>query len=422
MSDARRRAIEALIPAAEAFPDLDARAWTFGNLPPRDAALALAIHRTVMQRWMTLVHLLDRCLSQKMSRLEPKLRAVLLAGAAQALFLDRLPDHAVVDESVALAKKLVRPGAAGIVNAVLRKLIALRGDLEDAPWEPAADLLPIDHRRLRLRADILPPRTSLAQHLSVATSHPRRLVQRWLDAHGEAAATELCWHSTVEPPTLVFDGPAHDHRQWTGTHDELVAFLAKSPSRRVQDPASAMPLQCTRDLPIARALDYCAGRGTKTRQLAAMHPQATIIATDVDEDRFAALRQTFAGHERVRVVEPNDALRLGEGVDLLLLDVPCSNTGVLARRPEARYRFNQSTLDKLVNLQRQIIEQTAPLLARGGRLLYATCSLEREENQKQAAWTVQHHGLTLQHEGAALPSSRGEPYHDGSYHALLVKG
>jgi 16S rRNA (cytosine967-C5)-methyltransferase len=419
MSDARRRAVEALIPAAETFPELDPGGWSFGGLPPRDAALALAIHRTVMQRWITLVHLLDRCLSQKMFKLEARLRAVLLAGAAQAMFLDRMPDHAVVDESVELARKVVRPGAAGLVNAVLRKLIAMRGEVESQAWSPASDLLPVEGGRLRLRAEVLPPTTPLAQHLAAATSHPRRLVQRWIDVYGEDVAVDLCLHGTLNPPTIVFDGDAH--RPWTGTHEELVAWLAESPTRRVQDPASSEPVRGTRGLTVKRALDYCAGRGTKTRQLALLHPDAEIVATDVDADRFAALRETFAGHERVRVVEPWDALREAAAVDLLLLDVPCSNTGVLARRPEARYRFSQSSLDKLVSLQRGIADQTVPLLRGGACVLYATCSLEREENQKQAAWIADRHGLRVEREGAVMPSRRDEAYHDGSYHALLVR-
>lgn len=417
MADARRRAVEALIPAAAAFPDLEPQELDIAGLDPRDAALALAIHRTVLQRWITLAYLLDRRLTQKLARLEPRLAAVLLAGAAQLLFFERLPDHAVVDESVRLAKKLVRPQAGPLVNAVLRRLAAERPKRDSAPWRPAPDLLPIDDASLRLGEPILPPPANLVHHLAVATSHPRRLVQRWLDVHGQDLAVRLCWHGALDPPTIVFDDESP--QTWTAGHDALRDWLAASPARRVQDPASAAPLAATASLTVRMAVDYCAGRGTKTRQLAAMHPGSTVIATDVDPQRHADLAAAFADHPRVRVVPPPVASASIADADLLLLDVPCSNTGVLARRPGARYRFSQSSLDKLVALQRRILREACAGLRPGAHLLYSTCSLEREENQKQAAWAARSLQLTLVGEGATLPSGPGEPYHDASYHALF---
>lgn len=417
MSDARRRAVEALIPAAQRYPDVPAHAWDFSTLPPRDAALAMAIHRTVMQRWITLTYLLDGCLTQKSAQLEPRLRAVLLAGAAQVMFLDRLPDHAVVDESVSLARRLVRPGAAGLVNAVLRKLITRRGVGDDQPWRPDVQRLPLGAGGLALREVALPPVEAVAHHLSVATSHPRRLVQRWIDVYGEAATAELCLHNVMEPPTVVHE--ARSHRPWDQGHDELRAWLAAGPDRWVQDAASSRPVEATAGLAVAQALDYCAGRGTKSRQLAYQHPQARILATDVDEHRFASLREMAAAHERIDAVTPAEALaRVGE-CDLVVLDVPCSNTGVLARRPEARYRFDQSSLDKLINLQRQIVGEVLPHIRPGCHVLYATCSLEREENQRQVSWITAHHPVDVVRDGMLMPSARGEVYHDGSFHALL---
>src|SRR5690606_20425291 len=127
------------------------------KLDVRDHRLALAIHRTVLHRWMSLEYLLDAVSGRPLHRMEPTMRAVLLAGAAQLLFMERLPTHAVVDESVELAKKLVRPGAGGLTNAVLRKIAALVGARDDAtPWTPARDRLPLGDGTLTLTDDLLP--------------------------------------------------------------------------------------------------------------------------------------------------------------------------------------------------------------------------------------------------------------------------
>ena len=106
-------------------------------------------------------------------------------------------------------------------------------------------------------------------------------------------------------------------------------------------------------------------------------------------------------------------------VDRLVLDVPCSNTAVLARRPEARYRFSAATIESLAELQRAIIEQTIHLLHPGGHLLYSTCSLEPAENHEQVEWIRRRFAAQLVHQSLTTPSGTGTSYHDGSYHALL---
>jgi 16S rRNA (cytosine967-C5)-methyltransferase len=222
------------------------------------------------------------------------------------------------------------------------------------------------------------------------------------------------------------------HHVFTGTHAELVGLLAARTDIWVQDPASSASMAAIADLPLAGAtiVDLCAGQGTKTRQLAAMFPSATIIATDLDKRRFERLERTFGGHERVRVV-PYTSIRpefLGR-VDLVVLDVPCSNTGVLARRPEAKYRFGPETLESVVGVQRQIIADAIPLLRDGtsggprGRILYATCSLEPAENEEQAQWAAHWHRFAVERESRVMPTGGpGQPataYTDGSYAALL---
>ncbi len=422
---ARRAVVSALVRAAERYPDLPPSELRVAHLSATEARLAVAIHRIALQRWITLEFLLDRRLRKPASKLEPPVRAVLLAGAAQLLFMDRLPDYAVVNESVELIKAMGRPRAAGLVNAVLRKLAAMVGEIEpDEPWQPGANVLPWDGPAgpgsLVLTEPCLPPVKTLARHLSVATSHPVPLVERWLATHGRDSVITACGHGVANPPTFVAE-PDSSFVPWASDHEALVAHLAQDPRRRVQDPASAHPVAATAGLSIGTALDFCAGRGTKTRQLATLHPGATIYATDVDADRRAALQGVATGASEskplFRVVDPS-ALP-DDPVDLLLLDVPCSNTGVLARRPEARYRFSEASLSELVDLQRQIVTELLPRLREGGWLLYSTCSLEPEENRQQREWIVATTGARVEAERATLPAGHGPAYHDGGYYALL---
>ncbi|QDU33342.1 Ribosomal RNA small subunit methyltransferase B [Poriferisphaera corsica] len=417
----------------------------FPNLPPTpldttglshlDTALATAIHRTVLQRYITLEFIVSQYLKGKpFSALEAPVRAILLSGAAQLVFMTRLPAYAVVDESVKMTRTHVRAKAAGLVNAVLRRVAeVVEGYDPDEPWRPAADALPLEAGTLKLKQPLLPDPNDLVANLALATSHPRRLPRRWIEAYGAEEATMLCQHNILTPPTLVVteaefeaDPESNDYDihttpnclVWRSTHAELVAFLAQSHHRRVQDPAHTKAVRSTADLPIKSALDFCAGRGTKTRQLANLHPEAKIISTDVDDKRRRDLSQIPDEFPNVQVVEP-EALP-AEEFDLLLLDVPCSNSAVLARRPEARYRLNDQSLKELVSLQHEIITELFGHVRDGGYILYTTCSLESEENQQQTQYILDTTGGSLVRETAIFPAGTTPPtYHDGSYHALI---
>jgi 16S rRNA (cytosine967-C5)-methyltransferase len=199
----------------------------------------------------------------------------------------------------------------------------------------------------------------------------------------------------------------------------------------VQDPSSAGAIRSIADLRPRLIVDLCAGQGTKTRQLAATFPEARILATDIDAERFARLQATFAKSSQVEVA-PFQRVRDASlmKADLVLLDVPCSNTGVLPRRVEARYRFSAKTTASITEAQRQLIADSIPLLntAPGSKpaILYATCSIEPEENQAQAAWARQWHRFAISRERLVLPAGGpGDPatgYHDGAYSVLLTRG
>jgi len=441
--EARDVVIRRLAAQARVFPDLELAPLDTRGLDARDARFASALYAEVIRRWLTLEYLLDQRLNQPVRELEAKAQAVLLAGAAQILLLEHVPPHAAVDESAGWAKRNIRAGAAGLVNAVLRRVADLAGEVVDAATAAsgAHEAIPLSDGRQRLLRDRVLPAERLAR-LASATGHPRALVQRWAQRYSAADLERLLLHNLMHPPVLMRGVTEQAARQstllrphrvpgfsvFTGGHAELLDFLAAHPQVVVQDPAAWSAVAATSGLPIGSGLivDFCAGQGTKTMGLAELHPQAKIIATDVDGRRLAILRRRFEGHARVRVLEMSDLLEYSGRADLLFLDVPCSNSGVLPRRVEARYRIDQNHLKSLVNLQRQIIADSLRLRAPAGRILYSTCSLEPAENQEQTQWVRTWHRLTVQAQNLSQP--RGGPmgsggdaaeYSDGGFYALI---
>lgn len=438
----RDAACDCITERARRFPDVDLESspdWDALLGDPREAALAHAIDQAVARRWLTLVKVIQHALNRPWETLQHPLQAALLGGAAQLLLMDRLPDHAVLNETVGWIKRQLGPGAAGLVNAVLRKVAALRVErAEHAAESPLSrQELPLeDGRMLRLAEPVFsePQWVRLAEQ----TAHPVELLTRWVSAFGEPQTRLLALHSLVHPPVLVagfenFDASSHlsSHEErgfavFRGSRGELVRLLAAHPVARVQDPASAAPVAATTSLQPRLIVDACAGQGTKTRQLAAVHPTARIIASDIHDARRSTLRETFAGSGNVEVIEPRQLAGFAGQADLLVLDVPCSNTGVLARRVEAKYRASAAAIGELVGLQRQIVADSIALLAPNGTLLYATCSIDAAENQQQSDWISRQHDLTIIETRLILPKGLpGEDpsqYHDGGYFVLLRRG
>lgn len=424
------------------------------GLSPRDAAFCHAIYDGVLRHWITLEFILDRFLSTPLRDMEPAMQAVLLVGAAQIVAMDAVPPHAAVDESVNWAKASIREGAGGLANAVLRKVSDAAPRATDdqgrsipltrAAWTVGDDEFPLASGRSRVLRGVKLP-ADPTWRVAVATSHPRSLVEGWDAAHGRGAAHAIARHSLAEAPTIInaAHAPADvkprlasnpaltphaepGHFVFAGHESALSEFLASTPGVWVQDPSSSQAVQSIADLACTRIVDLCAGRGTKTRQLRATFPQARVIATDTDDARRAVLEASFRGDESVLVCGFAEALeRAQAAADLVLLDVPCSNTGVLARRLEAKYRASAEQSARLIEIQREILTQSQSLLKPTGAILYATCSIEKAENQSQASWAAGQLGLRVSRERWTIPSGLpGEPpagYRDGSYSVLLAR-
>ncbi len=406
---------------AQSMPDL--RPMDTSSLSQRDAALARAMYRSAVTRWWSLTHLIAQHTNQPWRQLDEATKAALLAGSAQLVFLDGVATHAAVNETVAWIKQ-VQPRSSGIVNAVLRRVSEDIAFEDDQPvrrerWEQRRDELPLSKGgAIVLRGDLLPE--SMPDRLEAATGVPRWQVNRWIDEAGLKVAIACCAHSLIEPPIVLSTAFAkgeldpmlvpHDepgHHVMPEPPANLRAWLDEHPGVWVQDASSSRAIADHAHLSPEIIVDLCAGHGTKTRQLAATFPKAQVIATDLDNRRRAILTRTFESDAQVHVIEPhelNPLIKESGGVDLVLADVPCSNSGVLARRAEARLRLGDAQLKRLVNQQRDIIAQCGSMLTPGGHLLYATCSLDADENREQALWAERAHGLKLTAERASWPT------------------
>jgi len=448
---------------AHRYPDLGLEPLDTGEIKGpgagREAALAHAIYDAVMRRWITLETVIAPHTNRPLSEMDSTVRAALLAGAAQLLLLERIPPHAAINEAVNWTRSAGKPKATGLVNALLRRVAetVARGEegwpvIIDGPVTEhvgKADRLPLhDGRVIQLTSEVFS--TETLAWLGQATGNPRWLVERWHARFGEQGAIKQALHTLVHPPVVInhthAEGKVDPPEGQTLTPGERAGLSVLGPhgasprtilrDRKdiwVQDATSAGALDVLQGIEIRPDLivDLCAGLGTKTRQLRAMFPEATILACDTNDARAKGLRRVFAKDERTQVLDIEDVRYEAAGkADLLLLDVPCGNSGVLPRRPEARYRLGTEKageqLERLTSIQRDLLAQSRAMLAPSGYVVYATCSMDEEENQQIVGWACASAGFKLVKDASALPAGLpGEPptaYHDGGYAALLLTG
>jgi 16S rRNA (cytosine967-C5)-methyltransferase len=394
---------------------------------PRDRALAENITIGVIKNLLLLRHLIEHYSKRPLNRIEPLAQKILAVALYQLRFLQRIPASAAVDEAVEQTRRFGVGRADSFVNAVLR---AATRDPDPALPSRAED--PREYARLVL-------------------SHPPELFDRLAALLGTEDARRVCVHDNGEPPTILrlVQGVDPARLEAAGVqvtpHGQAGLFVvepAKQPVLaewasegigQVQDPTAALVVpQC--DVRTGQAvLDRCAGLGTKTMQLReSLGESGMLVAVDPNEARCEALRQLLASRG-ISNVQVYQASRLGpfsdalpRAFDRVLVDVPCSNSGVLARRPEARYAQDEQSLKSLAQLQTDILKDTASWVAPGGLLVYSTCSIWPEENQQRVEqFMASHQDFDKTAEQLTLPSM-DEPmvparYHDGGYYAVLRK-
>lgn len=364
---ARRAAVEAVRAAlAGRTPSADAETSPGVPLPDRDRGLARAIAGVVMRRRPAVFSAFERHLARPLPARAERVRAILAVGAAQILFLD-VPDHAAVSLAVDLARE-DRSSApfAALVNGVLRKVAAGRAAVLAEPVDPLA---------------LLPP----------------WLAARWRDRFGADLAAAIAAQAAVEPAldlTVRSDPEGWAERLGgivlpTGTV-RLVAHGAVSSlpgyaegAWWVQDAAAALPARLLGDVAGRRVADLCAAPGGKTAILAAAG--AAVTAVDVAPERLARLAANLKRLGLAADLVAADLLEWQPAApfDAILLDAPCTATGTLRRHPEIALAKRPQDVAALADLQQRLLARAVSWLKPGGTLVFATCSLEREEGPAQ---------------------------------------
>ncbi len=462
--DAACRAIARALAGEEFVADQIRSLRRDAALDVRDAGLALEIAAGAVRHAITLEHVLSSVADYAHHRVAPEIRAILYAAAYQVIYLDHIPVFAAVDEAVTLARRDVGVKPAGMVNAVLRRLSrAIAARRVDWPCGSRSDGA-VPPRLVRVawnkacafNVDIYPATTDRArstQMLATATGCRVEMLQQLIDEHGLDAAESAAWALAAPAPTVVQRNalklaPAEfaaavcaldAQAEFLPPDVPNCAFLAESgPLIRselftggaayIQDTTAQSAVAAVDAKPGERILDLCAAPGGKSLGLAiAMENRGEVTACDVAPERLARIREN---RDRLgltciqpRVIPEHSALpREMTGFDAVLVDVPCTNSGVIARRPEARFAWDAENRAELVQLQARLLRLAAGAVRPGGRLVYSTCSIDPAENASVVAqfakstpgWSVVQSAVTLPRWGPRLSDWR-----DGGFHAVL---
>ncbi len=344
------------------LPEYEAR------LSPQDRGLCHELVLGTLRRQI----LLDRVIAHfaKGKRLDLAVRIAIRLGLYQIFFLDRIPPHSAVNESVSLVQQAGKTSAKGFVNAVLRNAIRNPPELI---FEDAVD------------------------RISVETSHPRWLIERWVHQFGEAEAAALA-HANNSSPGFAFRFIGGDQEGIEGARPSafvpgcwLIDSLPEDPSifakdhqDYFQDEGSQMVAAAVP--PGQRFLDVCAAPGGKTGFVATRGKPAYVAAGDLYRQRVEMLRENCSrqGADQVTVLQYNAERSLpfaDESFDAVLVDAPCSGTGTIRHNPEIRYFLSPPDIETLPQKQLSILVNASKTVRRGGTLIYSTCSLETEENE-----------------------------------------
>ena len=413
----------------------------------------------IIRNFVFIDSLITQTSIQPKSNIPPKTLNCLRIAVYELVFSNR-PVYAVVNEAVSLAGKIGSKKSAGFVNAVLRKACAhikeRNVNLENADPQKTLPLTPTLSTEFDF--DILPdPVRSRAEYLSSAFSLPLWLIEQWLIQFGPEKTTDICFASNRRPavyaranklkltPQQLFEilkgqdincdfvdfGELSRDEKYKmvrlnkpGNISEMNFF--KEGLFTIQDITSSLVVPLLNPRPGWKIFDICAAPGTKTTQIAELiDDKGVIIATDKNNARLTKLDENIRrlGITSIKIMDYeaflNDSSNLSSA-DAVLLDVPCSNTGVLARRPEVRYRLNAKVLNSFAKIQGELLKLAAALIKKGGKICYSTCSILQQENSDVVnAFIKQRSEFSLEKENLVLPSAATCDF-DGGYAAILV--
>ena len=357
------------------------------RLQPADRALCHELVLGVLRWQLLLDKIVENFSKRRIDSLDPAVRISLRLGLYQLRYLTRIPASAAVNESVSLVRIARLSSATGFVNAVLRRAI------REPNYDPAAEA------------------SEPLERISIETSHPPWLIERWTRSFGVEDAEAFARANNVVPPTafrvvrvrsneaevssrLIAAGASVEKSQvaqgaWrVSGATSLVRELSAAGEIYLQDEASQLVAEILDVKPGERVLDLCAAPGGKTTLIAdRAGDQGLIIAADRSSTRMATViaTKTLHGLKSVQplLLDAGDKLPFESNIfDKVLLDAPCSGTGTLRRNPEIRWRLFESDISAFSENQKRFLANAAEVVKPGGRLVYSTCSVERDENEE----------------------------------------
>ena len=379
-------------------------------------------------------------------RIPDKLLNIIRVGTCELVYSPATAQHSIVNDAVDNARALIGKKQAGFVNAVLRQIT--RGitnrRIELSKSNPARTLYQSPETGCEFDRDFLPnPESSEADYLSTVFSLPGWLVSDWLSNFGAELARLICLASNRKPGIYIRPNSLKTSAQELAEKFRLAdieiditpqdsMIRIKSPRTITQLPGFAEGLFAVQDITASRVikmlnprpgwtiLDLCAAPGVKATQLAEITgDSAAIIATDIDAERLKKIEENITRLDIKSIeVVPYDQIQNSK-FDCVLLDVPCSNTGVLARRVEARYRITPDAIKKLIKTQTDLLNTAASMLNPHGIICYSTCSIQKDENSNLIEDFRQNNpNFILSSEKLTLPSAEHFDC-DGGYTAIL---
>ncbi len=356
------------------------------DLEPRERAQVREYVQNVLRKRSYLDFLIGEFSSIGMDEMKPQLKNILRLGLYDMLFMDSTPDYAAINEAVDIAKLTLGSKSGDLVNAILRNI---QRDIDSLPKPAFKD------------------RTKL---VATTFSHPEWMVKRWSKRMGEREAFQFMQANNARPTYYIrvnnlrtktenfklrMDkaGINYTESDWLPGYfkvDSVQPFIQKGWLEKgfcqVQDIAAGFAPTILDPKPGESIYDLCAAPGTKSIMIAdLMHGEGSVIALDISSDRLEKLAESAlsfnAENIKIRRSDARDLdLRVTDGV---LLDAPCTGTGVLSKRADLRWRRTEQDLEDLIKLQEELLDEAGNMVKKGGRLVYSTCSVEPEENWEQ---------------------------------------
>ncbi|MCE5315885.1 MAG: methyltransferase domain-containing protein [Parachlamydia sp.] len=380
----------------------------------QDLRLAWEIASGTVRMALALEHFAKQCAGRSKLNLKPKERALLYTALYQHAFMSRVPLYAIVDETVALTKRFCHSSFAGFLNAVLRKLSQTSLSL---------------------------PQGDSVDELSVRTSFPPYFVKTLIADYGLEASKKILEAENLAPAIMARIRPRthlsasintpylqivqeHEPRIARLTENDRLPELARSQDLYLQNATPAQLVwNLAKDLkkPPESILDLCASPGGKLLALHDLFPQASLTANDVSEDKLRRLKENCSkyGLEAAIYCGKGEDFKAAPGsFDLIVLDVPCSNSGVLNKRPEARWRLSEEQLKQLEETQLRLLERASQLVAPEGEVWYLTCSILKQENEAIVTRACKLYGCRTRTQMTLLPDQSGW---EGGFGAALFR-